>query len=142
MRQRIVINLHEPSGTTPKGRQVGDAKRRRWPRVIGILAGLFVVVVVLALIGGFIWWRHYQSTPTYTLTLMIDAAQRNDLAEFQKRIDDEEIAKNMAPSIGQKAASRYGLSLSGSVQQQITNMMPTLLPRLKQTIHDEVAKEI
>jgi hypothetical protein len=67
-----------------------------------------------------------------------DAAQRNDLAEFQKRIDDDEIAKNMAASVSQKAAGRYGLSLNSSVQQRIESMMPSLLPRVKQTIHDEV----
>jgi hypothetical protein len=73
---------------------------------------------------------------------MVDAAQRNDLAEFQKRIDDEEIAKNMVASISQKAAGRYGLALSGPIQQQIDKVVPSLLPRMKQTIHDEVVKEI
>lgn len=142
MRKRIVINLDAQSGSTPPLRQVAGGRRRRWPRILAILAGLVVVGVVLALIGGFIWWRHYQSTPTYTLTLMVDAAQRNDLAEFEKRIDDEEIAKNMVTSISQKAASRYGLALSGSMQQQIDNVLPSLLPKMKQTIHDEVVKEI
>ena len=143
MRNRIVINLDAREGQSPqRGPMPGGKRRRRWPKVLAILAGLAVVFGVIALIGGFVWYRYYQSTPTYTLTLMVDAAQRNDLAEFQKRIDDEEIAKNMVASISQKAASRYGLSLSGSVQQQIDNVMPSLLPRLKQTIHDEVVKEL
>lgn len=142
MRQRIVINLDAPSGSAPQRRQAAGGRRRRWPRVLAILAGLVVVVGVLGLIGGFLWWRHYQSTPAYTLTLMVDAAQRNDVAEFQKRIDDEEIAKNMVASISQKAAGRYGLALSGSIQQQIDSLVPSILPRLKQTIHDEVTKEL
>ncbi len=73
---------------------------------------------------------------------MVDAAQRNDVAEFQKQIDDEEIAKNMVASVSQKAAGRYGLALSGPMQKQIDTVVPSLLPRIKQTIHDEVAKEI
>lgn len=135
MRQRIVINLDGPKteGATPPIR-----KRRRWPRVLGILALLVLIVVVVAAVGGFLWWRHYQSTPTYTLALIFDAAQRNDLAEFQKRIDDDEIAKNMAATVSQKAASRYGFALNSSVQQRIDSAMPSLLPRVKQTIHDEV----
>jgi hypothetical protein len=73
---------------------------------------------------------------------MIDAAQRNDVAEFQKRIDDEEIAKNMLASVSQKAAGRYGFALTSSIQQRIDTILPTLLPGLKETVHDEVVKEI
>ena len=102
------VKVHTRAGSTAGG------KRGRWRRILAILFGLFVVVIVVALIGGFLWWRHYQTTPTYTLTLMVDAAQRNDVAEFQKRIDDEEIAKNMVASISQKAAGRYGLALDWS----------------------------
>lgn len=134
MRQRIVINLDAPKTEGTKLVR----KRRRWPRVLGILALLILIVVVVAAVAGFLWWRHYQSTPTYTLALMLDAAQRNDLAEFQKRIDDDEIAKNMAASVSQKAAGRYGFALNSSVQQRLDSVMPSLLPRVKQTIHDEV----
>ncbi len=138
MRQRIVINL---DAQKTEGTKL-VRKRRRWPRVLGILALLVLIVVVVAAVGGFLWWRSYQSTPAYTLTLLIDAAQRNDLAEFQKRIDDDEIAKNMVASVSQKAAGRYGFALNSSVQGQIDLLVPSLLPRLKQTIHDEVVKEI
>lgn len=141
MRKRIVINLDSPGGGAPQHGRVAR-KRRRWPKVLAILAGLVLVVFVVAVVIGFLWWRHHQTTPAYTLTLMIDAAQRNDLTEFQKRIDDEEIAKNMVASISRKAAGRYGFALSSSIQQQIDNIMPSLLPRLRQTINDEVVKEI
>jgi uncharacterized membrane protein len=141
MRKRIVINLDAPpGGASQRGRTAGT--RRRWPRVLAILASLVLVIIVIGAVGGFIWWRHYQTTPAYTLTLLIDAAQRDDIAEFQKRIDDEEIAKNMVASISQKAAARYGFALSGPIQERIDAVMPSLLPRLKQTVHDEVVKEI
>ena len=138
MRKRIVIDL--PAGSATQRRE--GAGQRRWTKVLAILFGLFVFVVVVALIGGFVWWRHYQSTPTYSLTLMVDAAQRNDVAEFQKQVDDEEIAKNLVASVSEKAAGRYGLALNGPMQKQIDTVVPSLLPRIKQTIHDEVAKEI
>ena len=141
MRQRIVINVDgPPSEATKRIRTRG--KGRRWLRVLAMLAVFVLVVVVVAVVGGFLWWRHYQSTPTYTLTLLIDAAQRNDPAEFQKRINDDEIAKNMVATVSQKAAARYGLAFNSSVQQKIDNIVPSLLPRLKQTIHDEVVKQI
>jgi len=142
MRNRIVINLDAREEQATQRSRAAGGKRRRWPRVLAILAGLAIVGVVLVLIGAFIWWRYYQSTPSYTLTMMVYAAERNDLAELQKQIDDEAIAKNMVASISQKAASRYGLSLSGSIQQEIEKMMPSLLPQIKQTVHDEFVKEI
>ena len=107
MPQRIVINLDNPNGVaTAQPAGVAGRKRRRWPRVLAILATLVLLFIVVAAAGAFFWWRHYQTTPAYTLTLMIDAAQRNDAAEFQKRIDDDEVAKNMIASVSQKAAGR------------------------------------
>jgi uncharacterized iron-regulated membrane protein len=138
MRNRIVVNLDARPQNAPKVR----GKRRRWPRLLAILGLVVLVLVVVVAVAGFFSWRYYQSTPTYTLALMIDAAQRNDVAEFEKQIDDEAIAKNMAAAISQKAAGRYGLALNSSIQQQIDAAMPALLPRVKQTIHDEVAKEL
>lgn len=142
MRKRIVINLDEASGGPTRRSRATGGKRRRWPRVLAIFALLVLVIVVAGAVGGFLWWRHYQTTPAYTLTLLIDAAQRDDAAEFQKRIDDEEIAKNMVATVSQKAAGRYGFALSPSIQERIDAVMPSLVPRLKQTVHDEVVKEI
>jgi hypothetical protein len=142
MRQRIVINVDGPPSVATKRMRAPGGKGRRWLRVLAILAVFVLVVVVGAVVGGFLWWRNYQSTPTYALTLLLDAAQRNDPAEFQKRVNDDEIAKNMVASVSQKAAARYGLAFNSSVQEKIDNLVPSLLPRLKQTIHDEVVKEI
>jgi len=138
MRQRIVINLdgQRVEGTKPV------RKGRRWLRVLAILALLVLIGVIGAGVGGFFWWRHYQSTPTYAATLLVDAAQRNDVAAFEKLINDDEVAKNMLASVSQKAAARYGYAINSSIQQRIDGLMPTLLPQLKQTVHAEVVKEL
>ena len=138
MAKRIVINLEPGPGSKPQARR----KSRRWLRVLGLLALVLVVIIGLAAVGGFFWWRHYQSTPAYSLTLLVDAAQRGDVEELAKRIDDEEIARNMAGAVSKKASSRYGLAISPATQQKIDQALPALMPRLKQTIHDEVAKEV
>jgi hypothetical protein len=138
MAKRIVINLEPGAGNKPAVRR----KSRRWLRVLALLAIVLGVVIGLAAVGGFFWWRHYQSTPAYSLTLLVDAAQRGDAAELAKRIDDEEIARNMSAAVSKKAGSRYGLAMSSATQQKIEQAMPALLPRLKQSVHDEVAKEV
>jgi len=142
-RQRIVINLDAPPSNGPgQARAVRGGKRRRWPKVVGILFTLFLVVIAVIAIAGFFVWRYYQSTPAYALSIMIDAAQRGDVAEFEKRLDSDEIAKNMVASASQKAAARYGLALSNNVKQQIDSTMPSLLQELKPAIQKEVTKEI
>jgi hypothetical protein len=145
-RKRIVINLDAPPDgvdATAKGRPLPRVgKKRRWPRVVGILLTLCLIVIVGLAAGGFFLWRYYQSTPSYALSLMIDAAQRGDTAEFEKRIDDDEIAKNMVAAVSQKAAARYGIALNDKVKQQIDTMMPSLLQQLKPAIHTEVSKRI
>jgi len=138
MRQRIVINVDGPANEATQRMRRGGNKRRRWPRVLAILALLVLLVVVVAAAGGFLLWRRYQSSPTYAVALILDAAQRNDVAEFQKHIDDEEIAKNMTTSVSQKAAARYGYALNSSIQQQIDRTMPSLLPSVKQAVQNEL----
>jgi hypothetical protein len=110
--------------------------------VLAILGLLILVAVVAAAAGGYFWWRHYQSTPAYAVTLLVDAAQRNDVAAFEKLINDDEVAKNMVASVSQKAAGRYGFAINSSIQQRIDGVLPTLLSQLKQTIHNEVVKEL
>jgi hypothetical protein len=141
MRKRIVINLDAPEGGSVPGGQTGG-KRRRWPRVLAILFLFVLFVVVAVAAGGFFWWRHYQSTPAYAVASLVDAAQRNDVAAFEKLINDDEVAKNMVASVSQKAAGRYGFALNSSIQQRIDAAVPSLLPQLKQTIHNEVVKEL
>jgi hypothetical protein len=142
MRQRIVINVDGPPTEATQRSRVSGRKRRRWPRVLATLLLFVLVVVVVVAAGGFLLWRYYQSSPSYSLTCAIDAARRNDQVEFQKYFNDDEIAKNVLAVVSQKAAARYGYALNSSIQQQIDNTLPTLLPRVKQTVHNEVFGEI
>lgn len=144
-RQRIVINLDAPDAGPASARRskvASRGERSRWPKVLGILITIVVVVIGAVAIGGFLLWRYYQSKPAYALSLMIDAAQRGDMTELDKRLDGEAIAKNMTARVSEKAAARYGLALSNKVKLQIDSTMPGLLQELQPAIYTEVAKEI
>ena len=132
---RIVVNFEPGKGPARR-------KPRRWLRVLAILGLIVALVVVASCVGGYLWWRSYQSTPTYSLALLIDAAQRGDTQELANRIDDEELARNMAAEVSEKALSRYGGLVSTAAKERVEQSVSSLLPRLKQTTHDEVAKEV
>jgi hypothetical protein len=145
-RNRIVIDLNQPSAvprTTPlRSGSSATSRRRRWPKVLGVLAAFCIVLVLVVGAALFFWWRHYQKTPAYSLALIVDAAQRDDMAAFRKQFDDEQIAKNLVATVRDKASARYGIALSDSVQRNIDTLLPTLLPQLNDRIHTEVAKEV
>ena len=61
------------------------------------------------------------------------------MAEFEKHVNEDEITKNMVTPVSQKAAARYGYALNSSIQQQIDNLVPSVLARLKDTVRNEVA---
>ena len=142
-RQRIVINLDAPpdAGQGP-ARAYSRGKRRRWPKVLGILFAIVLVVIAGVAIVGFLLWRNYQSKPAYALSLMIDAAQRGDMAELDKRLDHDEISKNMVARVSEKAAARYGVALNNKVKAQIDKAMPVLLLQAKPEIQNAVTNEI
>jgi len=137
-RKRIVINLDGPRGARP----AGATRRRRWPKVLAVLAILFLVGLIAVAAGAFFGWRYYQTTPSYSVALLLDAAQRNDMPELEKFIDDEAISQNLLKAVSEKAAGRYGSALSGAVQTQIDKVLPALMPSVRQIVRDEVSKEV
>ena len=145
IKNRIVINVDQGGqpGSTPRQSYAGsDRRSRKWLRVLGVLAAICVVIVLIVAAAAFFWWRNYQTTPAYSLALVVDAAQRDDMPAFRSRLDDEQIAQNLVISAREKASSRYGIALTEPLKQRIDILVLALLPQLKERIHTEVAKEV
>lgn len=145
-RRRIVIPLGSKKGRShpstssqslSQGSTTASVPRPRRSRLVRALAFLAVAaVVVLALVAGgiFFWWQRYKTTPAYSLAVMVDAAQRNDMATVQSMIDIDQLVQNFADEVTDKAAGRYGVALGASARDQIKALTPTLMPRAKETI--------
>lgn len=131
---RIVVNFDPRQAPAQR-------KPRRWARVLALVALFIVGAIVLAAVGGFLWWRNYQSKPVYSLALLMDAAQKGDMDEMAKYLDREEIVRNMMAKVSQKAVSRYGGLVSTSAQQKIEQSI-TSLPNLNQNIGVAVVSEM
>lgn len=131
---RIVVNF-DPSQAPVR------RKPRRWARIIGLVALVIAGAIVVAAVGGFLWWRNYQSKPVYSLALLLDAAEHGDMDEMGKYLDRDEIVRNMTAKVSQKAVSRYGGLVSTAAQQKIEQSV-SALPDLNQTIGIAVVSEL
>lgn len=142
-RRRIVVPLQPNQGAGRKAsvkvaqKRAGKSSapatpgRSRLGKVLAV-CGIIVVAFVVFMAGAaFLWWQHYKTTPAYSLALLVDAAQRNDMATVDTIIDSDKIVDNFAGQVTDKAASRYGVALEGGARQKIESMAPQLLPIIR-----------
>jgi len=147
-RQRIVINLDEPSGSPRKRRQYKPLaepqprRPRRWPKVLGVLALVFLAVGLVAAAGGYFWWRHFQTTPVYSLAVIIDAAQRNDGATVDRLTNADKIASDLAAQMVSKVSSQLGFVPGSGMLIQVNTLPPSVLQTLKQTMRERINSEV
>ena len=146
-RSRFVINLDRSQGTPPQGAPpqyqpqgqqpfYGAArKRRRWPYVLG-------GILLLLIIGGFIFWQVYKTRPSYSLALLVDAAQRNDAAAFDSVVDTNRVIQSFAPQVIDEATGRLGTALTPAMRQRIETLVPTLIPNVTENLRAEVMNQV
>ncbi len=146
-RSRIVVNLDQqhagmpptPQGQPPyQGQQAysgGAKKRRKWPYVLG-------AILLLLIVGGIIFWQFYKARPAYSLALLVDAAQRNDAAAFDKVVDTGAVVGSFAPQVIDEASGRLGTALTPAMRKQIERLVPTLIPNVTENLRKEVMKRV
>ena len=97
---RIVINFDNQESASARhdtGRQ--RSSRSGVGRVLAIIAVLLILIVGGIAGGGYLWWRHYQASPAYSLALLVDATQRNDRQAIDNILDTDKIATDFVSQI-------------------------------------------
>jgi hypothetical protein len=132
-RNRIVINLDQNAG--------GAAPRRRGGigRVLLIIGLVLLLLVGGAVAGGFFWWRNFQGSPAYTLAVLADAAQRKDTATCDSILNSEKITDDFVAQVRKRLTGSLVDSLWSS---QLDSTLPSVTPKLRETVHDEIIKEL
>ena len=135
-RNRIVINLDKSRS--------GSGKKARG----GLARPLIIIAVVLLLLvggvagGGYLWWRHYQGTPAYSLAVLADAAQRNDQATVDSILDMDKVTEDFVSQVRQLTTGSASSLLPSDWSAKVNSLVPSVTPKLKETVHDELAKEL
>jgi uncharacterized membrane protein len=136
-RSRIVVDFD-------KAREIVHAPPRgsRGSKVLGTVAIVLAVLVLGAVVGGYLWWRNYRTKPAYSLALLVDAAQRNDAKGIDEIIDTDKIVENFIPQVTEKALGRYAAALTAPLSKQVESLVPKLLPDIKDKVREEVANRV
>lgn len=136
-RNRIVIDL-DKARADEQGR-VRARRSGRAGRILGIIAVVLAVIIIGAVVGGYFWWRHFQSSPAYTLAVLADASQRKDTATVDSILDTDKITDDFVAQVRQRTA---GSVLNSLWSAQVDSALPSVTPKLKETVHDQIVKEL
>ena len=105
--------------------------------------GLFIAgLLLIGLVAMFAWWQHYKTTPAYSLALLVDAAQRNDEAAFDRVVDMEKVVDNFVPQMAQIATGGLASELTTSLRAQLQSLAPGVMASVKQVVKEEMRKQI
>jgi len=139
-RNRIVIDLNQPP---PPGGFRGRAGRKRSGRVGRVLAliGVFFLVVIIGIaVGGFFWWQHFKTGPSYALATLVDASQRNDNQQVDRALDIDKIADGLVADVRAKLTGSS--LLNNLLPSQVDQVAANLTPKLKETLREVLPPEI
>jgi len=133
-RSRIVIDVEQ-------ARAAAQARGRRGRRALPVAALVAAGVVLAALAGAYLWWQSYKKGPAYSLALLVDASRRDDLAEVETLVDADAVAQGFVPQVIEKLTGA-GADLPPEARARVTAALPQLLPRVRETVREEVARGV
>ena len=138
-RNRIVIDLNQPPppGGFPRRR---GKRSGRAGRVLALIGVILLVVIVGLIAGGFFWWQHLRSGPSYALAVLADASQRNDTQEVDRTLDIDKITEGFVADVRTKLTGSS--VLNNLLPSQVDQLAGNMTPKLKETLREVLPPEI
>ncbi|HEX7315135.1 MAG TPA: hypothetical protein VF297_14500 [Pyrinomonadaceae bacterium] len=138
-RSRIVIDVDRAQAEARAKRGRGFAGRAG--RVLGVTGLVVVAVLLVLLVGSYMWYQSFKQSPPYSLALLLDAAQHDDVQAVETLIDADQIAQGFVPQVIDNLAGA-NTQLPPQARASLTAMLPAFLPRVRETMRDEIARAL
>ena len=135
-KSRIVIDVDRvrAEAQAKRARRFGRAGR-----VLGVTGVIVIGALLVLLVGSYAWWQSFKKSPPYSLALLLDAAQHDDVQAVETMIDADQIAQGFVPQVIDNLAGT-GSQLPPQARASLTATLPALLPRVRETMRDEIAR--
>jgi hypothetical protein len=102
----------------------------------------FVVILLLIFGVGYWWWQSFKSSPTYTLALVVDAAERDDREAFERLVDVEGVSRSVVPQVIERVrGGDNALNIAPQVRRQIAQNAQVWLPGVREQVRDVLMAE-
>ena len=124
------------------GGYTAPAHRSRFKRISLIVLGALFAIALMAATGFYVYWQSLKSTPQYSLSLIVDAAKRNDQATVNRLVDIDAVVDDFLPQITNKAVELYGRGLPPAVVQQVARVAAPVMPAVKDRAREELPSAI
>lgn len=111
-------------------------------RFFAIIAAVVFVVLLIAGIGGFVYYQSLKTTPQYSLALLVDAAKRDDKKAIDEFIDINAVVEDFLPQITDKAIELYGRGVPQPVLARVAKLATPILPAVKDRARAELPRVI
>ena len=96
---------------------------------------IIVGILLLVLVGGYLYYRSFVSGPKYSLLQAKEAAQAHNMAEFEKYVDVKSLTSSLIDQVAQQQSVISGLVPGLGVAKGALNY---LKPTLANAAHSEV----
>jgi hypothetical protein len=137
-RSRIVIDVErmQAEARQRKGRRFGRAGR-----FLSVTGLVVIALILVPLLGGYLWWRSFEKSPAYSLALLVDAAQRGDNQTVDSLIDADQIANDFSRQVIEKLTAPDS-PVPPQARPQLPSAIPQLLPRVRESVRGEIAQDM
>ncbi|HEX7955754.1 MAG TPA: hypothetical protein VF508_02365, partial [Pyrinomonadaceae bacterium] len=121
-----------------------EKRARRFGRAGRLLSLTGIVVVgvgLVLLVAAYAWWQSFKTSPPYSVALLLDAAQRDDMPGVESLIDADQIAQGFVPQVFENLAGA-GSALPPQARASLNTALSAQLPRVRETMREEIARAL